>query len=499
LKTSLLLLAIDDLALPLKRNLCYYLSKPSVRREPVLTPTLGNPLAPDSLASHFYGTVLFDQGRFRMWYYPCSFKPRRGGVPKNASLEWLGANMVLGPVCYAESDDGIHWQKPLLRQVRFNGSRDNNPIALSKLPIEGVTLIKEQYDPDPRRRYKMVFNCWHPKGFFTFRTATSADGIRWSVQPGFPINSFAKQASFYKHNGLYIVNPQGTSSATRSEGGADCGRRGIAWVSPDFKRWLPECAESFLLPEPQHPADRGAAKPYDQVHLGVGAASFGNVAVGFYCVWHNRPKKGDWFGLGSTSGDLVLVVSRDGIHFREPVKGHIYLSRDDSPVTPPAGASAKTYQTVLCQANGILNVGDETRIYHGRWRNSSIAANYYAEVALATLPRDRWGALGLFPDQPEGSVWSERITLPKSGGGVFLNADGAKGIRVEIGDEQFRLLPAWSYTNAGIAVEPDGLRCRVHWRGAGLSRLAGKPVRLRITLKRGTHPEPRLYALMVEP
>ena len=30
----------------------------------------------------------------------------------------------------------------------------------------------------------------------------------------------------------------------------------------------------------------------------------------------------------------------------------------------------------------------------------------YSEIAVATLPRDRWGALGLFPDKSEGSVWS---------------------------------------------------------------------------------------------
>ena len=458
-------------------------------------PTRGNPRAPDSLAVHFYGTVLFDQGRFLMWYYPCSFKSVRATIPKDASLNWLARNMVLGPVCYAESDDGICWRKPLLKQVRFKGSRDNNAIALSKLPIEGVTLLKDEDDPDPQKRYKMVFNCRHPGKFFTFRTATSPDGINWSVQPGFPIAAFAEQGSFYKHNGLYIVNAQGRAPVTMSEGGGECGRRGIAWVSPDFKRWLPECAESFLLPEPPNPEDRGSGKPYDQVHLGVGAASFGNVAVGLYCVFHNEPKKDDWFGLGRTSGDFALVVSHDGILFREPVKGHVYLSRHDSPVTPPVGVSAKTYQTVLCQGNGILNVGDETRIYHGRWRNTKISRHYYAEVALATLPRDRWGALGLFPNAREGSVWSAPITLPKAGCALFLNADGVKGIRVAIGDEQFRFLSSYSGANAGRSFEADGLNCAVNWPLSKLSLLAGKTIRLHILMQRGRHSEPRLYAV----
>ena len=65
----MLLLAIDDHSLPFKRHLTYYLSKPDVRKEPVLTPSLDDPNAPDHMAAFFYGTVLYDEGRFRMWHY----------------------------------------------------------------------------------------------------------------------------------------------------------------------------------------------------------------------------------------------------------------------------------------------------------------------------------------------------------------------------------------------------------------------------------------------
>jgi hypothetical protein len=244
-----------------------------------------------------------------------------------------------------------------------------------------------------------------------------------------------------------------------------------------------------VLPEPARPADRGVAKPYEQVHLGVGAASFGNVLVGLYCVWHNQPNEGDWFGMGTTSGDLVLVVSNDGLAFREPVKGHVYLSRTDSPVTPVEGG---IYETVLCQANGILNVGDETRIYHGRWRNSQDARHYYAEVALATLPRDRWGALGLFPDQNAGSVWSSPITL-SANCQLSLNVDGAQGVAVEIADERFSLLPEYSAAHAGTCAE-DGLASEVQWPVGDLAALAGRTVRLRLHLRAGEYSAPRLYA-----
>lgn len=484
---SAILLAIDDVSLPLRKNLCLYLSKPEVRREPVLTPSL-DPLAPDSLATHFYGTVLHEEGRFRMWYYPCSYKQSMDPLHDNP-LQWMNDNMSQGPVCYAESDDGIEWRRPELGQVLFNGTRDNNAIELTELPLEGVTLIRDDDDPNPRRRYKMIYN-YLVKEYYTLRTATSADGITWTVGPERPLESFAEQASFYKHNGLYIANTQCTSPWVRSEGGGPRGRQAVAFVSADFDHWLAESVASFTLPEPRDPAERGTAEPYDQVHLGVGAASFGNVAVGFYCLWHNSPNPDDWFGLGTTSGDLVLVVSNDGLTFREPVARHVYLSREDSPVTPVDAA----YQTVLCQANGILNVGDETRIYHGRWRNSQEPQHYYAEVALATLPRDRWGALGLFPEEQQGTVWSTPVTLPPEWR-LSLNADDARGITVEIADPNFSLLPNFSSANCGTCGEDGGLDCDVHWSSDNCTALSGQTVRFRFTLARSSSArEPRLYA-----
>ncbi|MFL2540563.1 MAG: hypothetical protein ACJ0UT_01055 [Candidatus Latescibacterota bacterium] len=66
-----ILLAIDDISLPLRKNTCLYLSKPVVRQEPVLLPSPIESGAPDNLAANFYGTVLCDEGKFRMWYYAC--------------------------------------------------------------------------------------------------------------------------------------------------------------------------------------------------------------------------------------------------------------------------------------------------------------------------------------------------------------------------------------------------------------------------------------------
>lgn len=472
--------AIDDHLLPLKHNLCYYITKPQVREEPVLTPNRDNPNAPDHLGTHFYGTVLRDEGEYRMWYYGIGLGDKPGPLRE-------------GPICYARSDDGITWEKPVLGQLEVNGSRDNNAVGLPDDRTEGVEILKEDEDPDPARRYKMVYETF-PRNvrFPSIRTATSRDGTTWVAGPVGPAVAAAgiEQSSFYRFNGLYFVNGQ---MWPRGEGGRKRGRQGHVLVSPDFDHWLDECAESFALPEP---ADGGNDKPYDQVHLGVGAVSLESMLVGLYCIWHARPKEGDWFGKGTTSGDFGLVVSNDGFHFREPVKGHVFMSGEDSPVTPVPG---KQYPTILAQAHGIVTVENETRIYHGRWRNAPDGKDYYAEVALATIPRDRWGALGLFPDETAGSLWSAPFVLPEDGCSVAVNADHADCMRFELGTERFVPIGGFCGADAGRTRERSGFDAAVSWPKSSLARLAGETVRLRVELTRKQDTEPRLYAVWITP
>jgi hypothetical protein len=476
------LLAIDDFSLPLKKDLCYYLSKPKVRAEPVLSPSRDNPHATDYLATHFYGTVLQDGGKFRMWYYGAGWVSKPGGQIQE------------GPICYAESPDGIHWTKPKLGQVESRGGRDNNAIALPDTKTEGAFVIKDDVDPDPARRYKMVYeNFPAHRRCMSVRMATSPDGIHWTAGRDAPIAEGLEPCSFYRHNGLYYINAQFAPFGV-SEGGHKAGRQGFVWVSPDFDQWLQEAGESFLLPEPANPNDRGLDRPGEQVHLGVAPASLGNVLVGLYCQWHSQPSPGDWFGRATTSGDWGLVVSNDGQHFRETVKGHVFLHRTDSSAAVKPGIR---HEKVLCQGNGILNVGDETRIYHGRWVNPEKLEDYYAEIGLATLPRDRWGAIGLYPRAREGSIWTAPMSLGNARCKVSLNAEGVRSMSVEIADERFRLIPEYSGENAGRSASADGLDCAVKWPRASLDPLMGKTVRLRIHLKKGEHAEPRLFAAYV--
>jgi hypothetical protein len=510
---STLLLSIDDTALPLRKNVCLHLSKPAVRKEPVLAASPFDSTAPDNLATHFYGTVLHDNGLFRMWYYACHWgvNPDWPPVMKQQIAKspfWIKGDanpLFQGPICYAESTDGINWTKPSLGQLLFKGSTANNALALPHTVVSGALVVKDAADPDPARRYKMVYQ------FFPDQTeppieangrlpsvamAVSPDGLRWTVTAIPFRNQFVEPSSFLHHQGAYQLHYQVMEQGFGygAEGGSRYGRTGVARVSPDFDRWPDLLAEAFAPTEPEDRARRGTKGHYDQIHLGVGAASFGNVCVGLFGLWHNA----DFKEFGKISCDFGLLVSNDGLHFREPVKGARFLRREDSPVTPVPGHD---FNTILCQANGIVNVGGETRIYYGRWRNVGIGENdtlrhYTAEVALATLPRDRWAAFAVNPSEKEkaGAVCTAPVLLAASGAGIFVNAEGAEGMVVSLLDEAFGPIAGFE---EGRAAGAGGLDCPVFWKGRDLRELGGRSVRIHIRMSLAAGVDPRLYAVQI--
>jgi len=497
-----LLLAVDAKAFPMMLDLTLHLTKPNVRRDPVLVPST-NPDAPDSKAVHFNGTVIRENGRFRMWYYAFHSIPTDNGQ--------IDGEFGISPICYAESSDGLSWTRPDLGQVEWRGNRRNNIIAIGPDPARGsncVTVIRDDEEPRPEQRYKMAFGFQDTElKISRIGAAVSPDGLRWTrLANDVTGKSFGEIGGLYKHGGNYVVNAQ---SWGRGEGERPQGRTGYAWISPDFDTWLPEPAPSFKVAEPlvgsgmgTNPRDGGN---YTQVHLGVGGASYGNVVVGLWGMWHNRQP--NW-GEGGIDCDLGLVLSHNGIQFEEVVKGVPYIRSVDSPADPVPGRS---FPTVLNQSNSILNVGDETWIYHGRWRNTDFqpsrtrkqfhhrSVHYWGAVALATIPRDRWGGLAISVGKDSGSLWSTAVTLPAGiPTKLGVNGSGLKGFRIEVADEHFRPIAGFA---DGRAISPtdDHLESEVRWSGRTLGELSGRTVRIRTIFTGSSESSPRLYAMKLSP
>ncbi|MBI2190775.1 MAG: hypothetical protein HYU36_02170 [Planctomycetes bacterium] len=128
-----------------------------------------------------YGSVLHEPSDqlFRMWYFASTGLPEQQGDTA---------------VCYATSDDGIHWEKPALRQHELCGFRENNVSSLGDiLPV----VYRDPEASEPVRRY-VKWSLQTRNGDdgvpadYSIHRFFSPDGLRWTrerrerVLPGYP-------------------------------------------------------------------------------------------------------------------------------------------------------------------------------------------------------------------------------------------------------------------------------------------------------------------------
>ena len=107
-----------------------------------------------------YPNVIYDgeDGLFKCWYKSFIYDGLSNRTPPaQRPQRRYGESAREEGLCYATSADGIHWEKPDLGIIDFEGSAANNLVmrrATHGLHAGGV--LKDDRDPDPARRYKFI-------------------------------------------------------------------------------------------------------------------------------------------------------------------------------------------------------------------------------------------------------------------------------------------------------------------------------------------------------
>lgn len=481
--------SFDDHAIPWRNNL--YVTPVTATKHP------GNPVlkhgpegAPDHGHAILYGTVMKQGDKFRMWYL--------GMVEKN--IESGQAPGWWRPMCYAESDDGITWTKPELGLVEFNGNKKNNICLIeSEVPSlakvnDFLSILHEPEDPDPSRRYKAAYIA-HPefkdvKGgrsgvgpderrWGAFIAATSADGLSWNVVGDRPMNAGNERfevSGLYKWKNFYYAPGQLMEPWSSAMDGGDTGRVTLTYRSPDFDHW----SDSKVLSLARVGQLTSTRVKGQQGHMGMGIWNRGNVIVGLNGLWQDAPKKpedGKYWNEG-VRVDLGLVVSNNGIHFREPIPDHKVI---------PRGEPGEWDDIAILQGHAFVNEGDKTMMWYSHWDTGGKLKNM--EIGLATLRRDGFGYLSR--KVPDSAAHFETVHFETSSPAkVVVNADGLSEdapLTIQLLDELARPLEGAvaKVTESGTRVKvtlPDGIP-------------AGQPHALRVTLPEDG--DAKVYAVYV--
>ena len=469
------LFAFDDHSIPWQHNLKVTLVSATKHPEnPVLR--RGPDGAPDHGHAVLYGTVIKDGAKFRMWYLGMFETENNHG---NAPGMWR-------PMCYAESADGVHWTKPELGLVEFNGGTKNNicliegePFALTRVN-DFLSVLHEPNDPDPARRYKAAYIAHMPLGevrggmsnvgtkerlVCSTICATSADGLRWKVIGDRPANAAGERfevSSLYRFGDFYYTTGQLISPWSWRADGSDAGRVMLAYRSSDFATWSQAKAFAFARPgQLAEPPVKG-----QQTHMGAGMWNRGNVLVGLYGQWQDAgtpPAKGQSFNTGVRI-DLGLIVSNDGIHFREPVPGFKVIAR---------GEEGMWDDVALLQGHAFVNDGERTMIWYSHWDTGGKLKTM--EIGLATLRRDGFGHLSRKFETNDGHFITDTFAVEKNAR-LSINADGIAPeapLTVELLDHLDRPLAGFSAKLAS-----NGTRQEIAWPNA-----AAMPVGKRVAVK----------------
>ena len=134
--------------------------------------------------------VIFDSidGIFKMWYSSATITVRlENGKPVPGGAAGLVLDTQGSVMCLATSEDGIHWERPSLGLVEFDGSTDNN-ILPTKQGLPPAPAFQDLREKDPAKRYKALIMIGDTqKRGMQYDLYYSPDGIHWTPYDGNPV------------------------------------------------------------------------------------------------------------------------------------------------------------------------------------------------------------------------------------------------------------------------------------------------------------------------
>ena len=426
-----------------------------------------------------FATVLQEGDVLRMWYFSCA--PGKEGQ--------------LGPsyFCYATSRDGVHWERPALGLVEYEGSKKTNILASGEeLPLEYVFL-------DPKapveQRYKGL---WFksPADEGGLYIACSPDGISWRKHPQrlLPLRPDTQNQVLYDPSrDKYLAYVRADVPLEGRSVGAAFRKVGCAVIDDPLAPWPYEESVELncefwgeeLCPPPGR--EFPYAMSYDEfdppnTDLYNPAVSIypwaESVYVGFPSAYYHfpEPPEGEYSNDGLL--EAQLAVSRDGLRFERPGRGRAYI---------PLGVSESIQAGQIYVYPHLVRFGDEIHQYysahalsHGRYSGVGETRGN-GRYCLAVQRLDGF----MSADAAYTGGWLVTPPISFSGCELELNIDcKATGHAVvELRDEHDLPIKGFAAADCDL-IRGNHIHYTVTWQGDGdVSALAGRPLRMKFVMR----------------
>ena len=320
-----------------------------------------------------------EEGIFKMFYEAVRMAPRV------VDSEVVSVETQPRVSCFATSEDGIHWDRPSLGLVEYDGSTDNNIIPDDRyLPY----IFYDSHESDPARRikgFKRTGDTQTPG--MTIDLFFSPNGFDWTPYEDNPVvdtrprygrwgptmfmgwDDIRQVYAVHMENALHRRSAIGKRLIGRSE-------------SPDLYEWTDP--ETILVPDERDPSDTE--------FYALPAITYEGWYVGMLWIYNTT----------STTHYPEAVFSRDGIHYQRNFR---------QPFIQRGGRRVEFDYNSIYAGVPIVH-GDKIHTYYN-------GINWRSPEAQMELGDSALGAIGL-------------AVTPLDG---FVSLDGAKGVPADVGTD----------------------------------------------------------------
>ncbi len=420
-----------------------------------------------------FSSILYDPGDelFKLWY---SLHAGSGGDEESV-------------LCFAQSSDGIRWDKPRLGKFKYRGTTENNIVIPHGGLASGVFL--DPHEVDPSKRFKML----HMRGGYEIHASYSGDGLSWSPYndgeavffepPGHDSQMVAYwDEALGRYVGI-IRDRTGRISQVRprlvSDPEARAGWRrhwdpqrnrapenhSIRRVGQILSRNFVDWGDYRVIvgPDAEDPLNR------DQFY-NMEVMTYEGLRIGLITVFSYDPEY--------CRGAVQLTCSRNGLTWERSGNREVFVPLSTRPGDFDWGA--------IHPLQGPFVFDEEIWIYyhavgvdHNHSRPPGVDG-FPNGIGLAKLRLD--GFVSVQADKRGGHLTTRSFTF--TGDELVVNADARAGLlRVEVLDHEGRPVPGYGREDCD-PIRQDSLRRTVTWKGRNaVTSLAGKPIRLRFYLE----------------
>lgn len=422
-----------------------------------------------------YNSIFKDGDIYRMYYRGWHRKPDGG----------LSHDMVW---CYAESKDGIHWEKPNLGLFEFNGSKENNIVFASRdfgdfhfTLRDNITVFKD-HNPNaaPDAVYKAFVDARKQKPDWSLLAFKSADGIHWFPMTGAtPVLTMA-EGSFDSQNTAFWDSLKGEYRAYWRFFDKDSIRSIRTGTSKDFIHWKVQSDLQYTDTIIQQLYTNGIVPYYraPQIFIGFPARYFDRK---WSKSMEELPQLKERNGrsitnprYGTALTESIFFASHDAVKFKRWNEAFLRPGIERNG-TWNYGQQFIAWSFLETKSD-LEGAPDEISLF----ANENLWIGNGSKLRRYTLRLD--GFVSVNAPLTGGSLLTKPVIFSGNKLSINFSTSAYGSVRVEIQDINGKPLPGFSLKDCP-PVFGDTVDRTVYWnKGSDLSSIAGKTVRLRFVM-----------------